>query len=113
MIIEWNGGSVKFTRFEPPDPTEANLDEFAGEYLSDELQATYRFRRAGDRLTLQINNLAWEELDAIAPHKFVPHRPHTYDFRLIRFRRHEQGRVDGFEIGSGRAQGIRFEKQGP
>jgi len=97
-----DGGLLLFTGHKPParyvrvsqaTPSPAALEEYAGQYSSDEVGNTYRLSVVGGKLTVHVQ-----------PGMDVPLIPTYADaFRdesseLVHFTRDAQGRVDGFDI---------------
>ena len=110
LIYEWGFGSLEFKPFDPLVLTVEQLKGYEGEYYSDELLATYRFQTKGGSLQMQINNHAWEELTPTLAEQFVPRVRHALDSRIFKFDRDEDGSVNGVEIDSGRALGLRLQR---
>ena len=83
-----------FERFEPVKASAEDLAQYAGDYVSDELEATYHFRVKEQTLTLKIN---WTEL----PPFFSPilrDEFHAPDDTAIVFRRDAAGRIIGCDV---------------
>jgi CubicO group peptidase (beta-lactamase class C family) len=83
-----------FERFEPVKVSDGDLAQYAGNYVSDELQATYKFWIKDHTLMLTIN---WTEL----PPFFSPSLRdefHAPDDTAIVFRRDAAGRISGCDI---------------
>jgi CubicO group peptidase (beta-lactamase class C family) len=83
-----------FDRFQPIKASAEDLAQYTGDYVSDELQATYHFRVKEQTLTLTIN---WTEL----PPFFNPSLRdefHAPDDTAIVFRRDATGRVIGCDV---------------
>jgi hypothetical protein len=92
-------------RAEPFAPTAAQLQEFAGTYRSDEVEALYR-------MVVRDGSLRLERLKA-TPAQLAPLVADTFaaPFGLIRFVRGEGGRVTGFVLDGGRVRRMTFEKE--
>jgi hypothetical protein len=83
-----------FETFEPIKLSVEDLGQYVGDYVSDELQATYKFRVKEGALTLSIN---WIELPPI----FSPSLRdefHAPDDTAIVFRRDSTMRITGCDI---------------
>jgi CubicO group peptidase (beta-lactamase class C family) len=83
-----------FERFEPVKASDEDLAQYTGDYVSDELQATYKFRVKNHILTLTIN---WTEL----PPFFSPSLRdefHAPDDTAIVFRRDAAGHIVGCDV---------------
>ena len=87
-------------------PTETKLREYAGDYLSNELGAVYRFDAQSGKLSLRRPKSKAEPLEPVAPDVF------RGSVGNIRFTRDPDGRVSGFAISSGRVRNLRFRKEG-
>ena len=110
LIYDWGFGSLEFKPFDPPQLTVEQLDRYRGEFYSDELLATYRFRVTDAALRLQVNNQSWEELTPTLTDQFVPRTHHALDSRIFKFSRDEEGDVNELEIDDGRALDVRLER---
>jgi CubicO group peptidase (beta-lactamase class C family) len=96
-----------FERFEPIKASPEDLAEYAGDYVSEELQATYKFRVKDQSLTLAIN---WTEL----PPFFSPSLRdefHAPDDTAIVFRRDASGRVVGCDVYTERVRKLSLERK--
>ncbi|MEX2170841.1 MAG: serine hydrolase domain-containing protein [Pirellulales bacterium] len=110
LIYDWGFGSLEFKPFDPPNLTDEQLKSYVGDYYSDEMMATYRFRVADGSLQLRVNNHAWEELTPTLIDQFVPARRHALDSRIFKFGRDIDRSVSGLEIDDGRALGVRLQR---
>jgi hypothetical protein len=106
-----NRGRLEFEAVELVDPTPDQLMKYAGDYVSGELAATYRFMVRDGQLWLRVNSRRWEQLDATVRDEFVPHRREPADGRIITFLRDENDEVNGLSIDYFRVKGVRFTKQ--
>lgn len=93
------------------NPTESELEDYAGEFVSDELGATYRFKVEDDALWLRVGARRWEQLDPTVRDEFTPHNRTAHDQRFLRFRRDDDGGVDGLSTVFWRIRGVRFDKR--
>lgn len=94
-----------FERFEPVKPSGEDLAQYAGEYASSELQATYRFAVKDGKLTLATN---WEE-----PSVLEPTVRDEFQSRVgvaIVFRRNPAGHVTSCDLFAGRVRNISFTR---
>jgi CubicO group peptidase (beta-lactamase class C family) len=98
-------------RIDIVEPTPEELAEYAGEYVSDELGATYRFKVADDALWLRVGSRRWEQLDPTVLDEFVPHIRTAHDQRFFRFERDDDDRLTGMSVAFWRIRGVRFEKR--
>jgi CubicO group peptidase (beta-lactamase class C family) len=114
------GGEPKFTMVLPDSrprrfqripmitPTAEELNAYAGEYRSDELQATYKFASKDGKLSLTVG---WQEVKELEPSvrdEFIDPTG-----RVMVFRRDAPGRVTGMDLFAGRVRNIRFQRVGP
>ncbi len=85
-------------------PTSTQLAEYAGDYYSDELQATYKIVSEGGKLALKRRNAAVLPLTPTLRDQFSTGPGN------ITFIRDEQKRISGFTVNAGRVTNIRFIK---
>jgi len=103
----WDGGKPDVYEWVAAvDPALAQLGEYAGAYVSEEIDPVYRFEVRGDKLTL-----------LRLKHKPDPLRPATQDVFVgqlgtLRFTRDANHRVSGFVLDAGRILGMQFTKRG-
>jgi hypothetical protein len=85
-------------------PTAAELGQFAGRYLSDELEALYTVEARGDSLFAR--NI---RTDAV---RLRPGEADTFTATNITwsFERDRNGRVIGLYLSNGRTRNVRFAK---
>lgn len=95
--------------------TVVELDEFAGEYFSVELDATYRFSPGDGKLRVRIEQEPLLDVIAVAEDRF---EIRFYDQALsgpqtasLEFDRNRSGAVTGFGLSSGSERGIVFERR--
>jgi CubicO group peptidase (beta-lactamase class C family) len=98
-----NSPSTVYTRTAPFNPL--TLDEFAGVYRSDELDAVYRVVLRNGLLTLERSKSSPVRLEPLITDTFGG-QPGTF-----RFVRDGGGRVNGFLLEAGRVRGVRFRKE--
>ena len=115
LVSQWNEpnnrGQLEFENVELVEPESDQLAQYAGQYISDELAATYRLIVRDGQLWLRVNSRRWEQLDATVRDEFIPHIREPTDGRLIRFLRNENDDVTGLSIGHFRVTAVRFEKR--
>ncbi len=110
MTLHQNGNH-RATRLTEPawEPSEEDLQQYLGRYLSDELEVFYTVAQNKDgELVLQNRRLEDIPLKAETRDEYSGGFP----IRTIQFLRNEEGVVTGFEASSGRSSGILFEKLG-
>jgi hypothetical protein len=115
FVSEWHEpgdvGRLEFERVDLAAPTSEQLQEYAGEYQSDELAATFRLTVREGQLWLRVNSRRWEQLDATVRDSFIPHLRDPFDARMFHFRRNETGKVNGLAVDYYRVQGVGFVKR--
>jgi hypothetical protein len=87
------------------DPSAAQLGEYAGAYVSDEIEPVYRFTLTDGKLTLTRLKSKPDALRATEKDVF------TGQIGTIRFTRDNQQRVTGFVLDAGRIQGFQFTRR--
>jgi hypothetical protein len=99
-----SGPGELFERAQPFKPTAKMLEEFAGQYRSDELDIVYHVRMDGGALRLErLKN---------RPVRLVPQIADTFASPVgaLRFARDASGRITGFFLEAGRVRNLRFTK---
>lgn len=86
-------------------PTPTQLAEYAGDYYSDELQATYKLASEEGRLIVRRRNASVLHLNPTLKDQF------EVSGTNVSFTRDDQGRVTGFSLSAGRVKDIRFVKE--
>jgi len=99
------GKAEFYERVEEWKPTPAQLQEYAGTYVSNEIEPPYRISIREDRLVLERLKLAPATL-APATKDLFTGGPGT-----IRFTRDTKGSVSGFVLNAGRVRNFRFGKR--
>jgi hypothetical protein len=89
-----------------PAPTPGSLEELAGTYVSDEIDATFRITVGDGRLLLLRD-------DDNEPAPLQPAGEGLFKARAmtIQFARGSSGKIDGLVVDAGRVRGIRFERR--
>ena len=87
-------------------PTPAQLKEYAGNYYSEELSATYMLSVQNGKLALRRRRSMDVPLDPTFTDAFM-----NDDLGLLRFTRNRQNRVTGLLLTAGRVRRLRFEKR--
>jgi hypothetical protein len=104
---------VADTAHKPPSLTSVQLAEYAGEYFSPELDATYRFAVVDDGLVVRIEQEPPLEVVPVADDRFKIsfHPPGWSEPGTIslEFDRNRAGAVTGFDLSLGSERGIVFE----
>jgi CubicO group peptidase (beta-lactamase class C family) len=104
-IVYPDGDTVMYEPAAPADSSAANLAAYAGEYRSDEAEATYTVAVVDGRVVLRMR-----------PDITFPIQPTYADAfagpggSIIRFIRGADGRVQAFTIGTERVRELRFDR---
>ncbi len=106
-----NRGRLEFEAVQLVQPNLEQLRDYAGEYVSDELAATYRLAVRDNGLWLRVNSRRWEELEATVRDEFIPRLREPPEGRIITFLRNESAQVTGLSIDYYRVKGVRFMKR--
>lgn len=88
-----------------PEPTATSLEEFAGSYYSEELDATYRLSVEEGKLQLRIRKALLGSLSPQLKDEFL-----LRGMRFV-FSRDAHGKAAGFVLNAGRVRGVRFERK--
>jgi CubicO group peptidase (beta-lactamase class C family) len=92
-------------RFEPLKPSAEELAQYAGEYASSELQATYRFAVKDGKLALATN---WQEPAVLEP---TVHDEFQSPVGVVMvFRRDAAGNIIGCDLFAGRVRNMFFRR---
>jgi hypothetical protein len=107
MFFAESGGKPSVQ--EPVNPAAyqpRQLDEFAGEYFSPEVGATYTITPQGDKLLFRTGN--WG--DFLLSPRFADSFANPDEMGSLVFTRDQRHRVNGFVIRSGKVRNLRFDK---
>jgi len=100
--------SVKvFERYNKPTFSVADLKTYAGTYISDELDVTYRILAKGGGLIIRHRRYADGTMKAITKDQFTTGYWWMWN---INFTRDKAGVITGFQVDSGRILGLKFRK---
>jgi len=103
----WDGGTPDvYELVAAVNPSPEQLGEYAGEYVSDEIDPLYRLKVEGDKLTLRRLKQKPDSLQPATQDVF------TGKLGTLRFTRDSSHRVSGFVLDAGRIQGFRFKRLG-
>lgn len=97
-------GNDVFERAEPFTPARAQLEEFAGVYRSDEMDAVFRMTLKDGTLRLERSKNRPATPEPLVADTF------SSPAGVIRFTRDSAGKVTGFTLEAGRVQGLKFWK---
>lgn len=101
-----SGDVVRYEAVAEASPTAAQLAEYAGEYASDEAEATYRVVVEDGKLFLRARPAASYPLTPLYADAF-----RAADGPLVRFRRDASGQVNELSLGVPRVWDLRFARQ--
>lgn len=108
FIARMGQEEIEAPRIEPFVPDESALEEYAGEYYSEELGTTYTLVvRDGALVATHIRHDPIP-LSPATPDAFAGN---TWFFQQVRFERNADGAIGGFRLTSGRVRGLLFAKQ--
>lgn len=106
MEQSFGGGKASvFELTEAATPSGAELGEFAGAYVSEEIDPVYRIVLDGEKLSLVRLKHKAETLRPAVRDVF------TGETGTVRFTRDASGRVSGFVLNAGRIQNFHFSKR--
>lgn len=106
-VIDWMARpSIPYARFEPVQPSPADLNEFSGDYKSSELDITYHF-------SVENGHLVARSLWFAEPVIFTPTATDRFDSSLgaITFERDKQGKLAGLKLNMDLSYNIALKKR--
>lgn len=95
-------------KFEPAELNAQQLEEFVGDYYSEELRTNYKFVILDGKLTAQHQRHSDIQLNPTKKDLFLGGQ---WFFRQVRFIRNSQNQVTGFRLSGGRVRNLLFEKK--
>lgn len=101
LTIDQNENETIANRIEDIDMTGVRLEDYAGDFYSDELDASAQIFLDTDTLYLAIGNRTPMTMDLYKPDQFISQRLQT------RFQRDQEG-INQFEIDAGRVTNLKF-----
>ena len=104
MIVRTTGETVTYTRADTAVLTPAQLAEYAGNYRSDEVDATHTWKVEKEQLVLYVNDRRLGVLEPSYKDGF------TRGGAVIDVQRDAKGRITGFVVESGRVRHLRFTR---
>jgi CubicO group peptidase (beta-lactamase class C family) len=106
MLTSANGGKpIIHERVEPASYTLQQLDQFAGTYYSEEIDATYVIALQDNKLILRRKNVDDAPLQLLFADTFS-----SVGSGTLSFTRNDQNHVSGFSVNTGRVRKLRFHK---
>jgi hypothetical protein len=104
MVVRTTGETVTYTRADTAQLTPAALAEYAGDYRSDEVEATHTWKVEKGELVLYVNNRRLGVLEPTYKDGF------TRGGNVIDMVRDTKGRITGFVVEAGRVRHLRFTR---
>jgi len=104
MIVRTTGETVTYTRADTAALTPAQLAEYAGDYRSDEVEATHTWRVEKGQLVVYANDRRLGVLEPSYKDGF------TRGGSVIDVQRDAKGRITGFVVEAGRVRHLRFTR---
>ena len=104
MIVRTTAETVTYTRADSAALTPAQLAEYAGDYRSDEVEATHSWKIEKGELVLYANNRRLGVLQPTYRDGF------TAGSSVIDVQRDAKGRITGYVIEAGRVRHLRFTR---
>ncbi len=104
LTVFQNGNETICKRKEKFDSSSLNIEDYAGNFYSEELDATYLLFLEDGKLKVKIANYDAQELNIYDIDAF------TTDEGSVSFSR-SNGVIKGFELDAGRVTNLKFEKQ--
>ncbi|MEM9886647.1 MAG: hypothetical protein AAF849_12210, partial [Bacteroidota bacterium] len=115
VTIDYGMSKTIYKKYDPTPPRQlTEVEQYSGEYFSDELNTTYRIYLKNSNLFLKINSNDEQQIFPVPSQSRVIWNSKSMfwiGFAEIKFDVDEEGGVQGFKIGDGRVSGIWFEKQ--
>lgn len=104
MIVATPGDAVTYARADTVALTPAQLAAYAGDYRSEEVEATHRWRVEQGQLVVYINERRVGQLEPSYRDGF------TRGSNVIDVQRDSRGRITGFVVEAGRVRHLRFTR---
>ncbi|MFL5406087.1 MAG: serine hydrolase domain-containing protein [Myxococcales bacterium] len=104
LIVRTTGETVTYTRADTAVLTPAKLAEYAGDYRSNEVEATHTWKVEKGQLVLYVNDRRLGVLEPSYKDGF------TRGGSVIDVQRDTKGRITGFVVEAGRVRHLRFTR---
>jgi len=104
MVVRTTAETVTYTRADSVALTPAQLAEYAGDYRSDEVETTHRWRIEKGQLVVYANDRRLGVLESSYKDGF------TRAGNVIDVQRDAKGRITGFLVEAGRVRHLRFTR---
>jgi len=108
ILVNRGGNSVMAVRIDGNVPSTEQLQQYTGNYYSEELGTFYTINLQDDELIAAHRRHSDVELTPIINNRFSGNR---WWFRTIEFVKDRSDRVEGFYLSGGRVRNIWFEKR--
>src|SRR3990172_6755437 len=105
LSIRTRGGTTRHQRFGLETLSAAQLAEYPGDYLSEEIETTNTFVADSGRLVITRGGRRFGVFEPVARDLFVG------GGAVLEFARDARGRITGFAVQSGRARNLRFAQR--
>jgi hypothetical protein len=104
MIVRTTAEELTYMRADTAALTPAQLAEYAGDYRSDEVEATHTWKVEKAQLVLSVNDRRLGLLEPTYKDGF------TRGGTVIDVQRDAKGRITGFTVEAGRVRHLRFTR---
>ena len=91
--------------YEPVSYTSEELQEFAGDYFSEELNVTYALKMMGEELMLYLDGNEKSAMESIKANTLS-----NDDYGVFEFSEDANGVIEGFRLMAGRVRNLKFVK---
>ncbi len=102
------GKTTAYRRARPFSPSQDELQVFAGRYGSDEIGTVVALESKSDGLVMRLEHSSAASL-AFKP---IDHDTFQFSRMMVRFRRDESGKINGFEYSNPLLRNIKFSRLG-
>ncbi|RLD27344.1 MAG: hypothetical protein DRI70_04625, partial [Bacteroidetes bacterium] len=102
-----NGNETTYKRTEKMDFSKIKLEDFTGNFHSEELSTTYNFVIVDDKLVAKHSRLSDFNLNPIKKDMFSGE---AWFFRQVDFIRDENNMIKGLKVSNGRVRNLYFKK---
>ena len=106
IVTVGNGQPGTFIAYKPSDHNSEELESYAGEYYSPELETSYRIYLKNDSLFYHHSRHGDHGMKILRKDVLEADWP----LSLTKYMRNEQGQVTGIRVSNGRVRNLWFEK---
>ena len=107
IVTVGEGQPGTFIGFEPVEPTKEELESYAGDYYSPELETTYKICLKSDSLFYHHARHGDHQMNLLKKDVLSGEWP----LSIARYKRNEEGQITGILVSNGRVKNLWFEKQ--